>query len=60
MPNMPATRKAWIRLAPTTLRERKSRSGISGFSILVWRVMKAAPRTNETAKRIRVWAEPQP
>ena len=54
MPNMPATRKAWIRLAPTTLREWKRRSGISGFSIRAWRATKAAPRAKETAKRINV------
>ena len=37
IPNMPATSSAWTTLAPETLRERNSRSGISGFSIRAWR-----------------------
>ena len=60
MPNIPATSRAWIALAPERLRLRKRPSGISGFAIRAWRAMKAANRAAETALRISVWADPQP
>ena len=60
-PNMPTTSSACTMFAPTTLRERNSRSGISGFSIRAWRTTKAATSAPETAPRIeRLRAEPQP
>ena len=49
MPNMPATDSAWTRFAPETLRERKMRSGISGFAVAASRTTKAASSASETA-----------
>ena len=60
MPNSPATIRAWITLAPLTLRERKMRSGISGFAVRDSRRMKAASRAIAPAPKPSVWAETQP
>ena len=60
MPNMPATTTTWTRFAPATLRERKIRSGISGFDPRAWRATKPASSTSETAPRPTVCSEPQP
>ena len=57
---MPATISAITTLAPTTLRERKSRSGMSGLAIRAWRTTNAATRAIAIAPRPSVCAEPQP
>ncbi len=60
MPNIPTTRSACTRLAPTTLRERNSRSGISGLAARSWRTTNAASSASETDPSSRVCDEPQP
>ena len=57
---MPATVSAWIALAPETLRERKIRSGTSGFATVASRTMKAASNTSEPAANASVWVAPHP
>ena len=57
---MPATSSACRTLEPATLRERKSRSGISGLAIRAWRKMNSASRTAEIALRMSVRESPQP
>ena len=51
MPNIPATVSAWITLAPETLRERKSRSGISGLRKVASRTTKATSSATDPAPR---------
>ena len=60
MPNIPATDSTWIRLAPVTLRERKIRSGISGFEAVASRARKMASSTIEMAPSKSVRLAPQP
>ena len=60
IPNIPATDRAWTRLAPETLRERNSRSGISGLLAVASRTTKPTSSATATAPRASVWPAPQP
>ena len=60
MLNMPATTTTWTALAPETLRERNSRSGMSGFAVLACRATNAPSSVSATAPRPSVCSEPQP
>ena len=60
IPNMPATVSAWMKLAPETLRERKSRSGMSGLRAVASRAMNAARSTSAPAPSSSVSVAPQP
>jgi hypothetical protein len=60
MPNIPATMKAWIALAPETLRERKIRSGMSGLRAVASRARNAASSTRAPAPSSSVRVAPQP
>ena len=60
MPNIPATSSACTRFDPDTLRDRNSRSGISGLAIRAWRTTNATSSAIATAPSASVWAEPQP
>ena len=60
MLNMPATTATCTPLAPVTLRERNTRSGISGLAARAWRRTNRPSSTSATAPRPSVWAEAQP
>ena len=60
MPNIPATNRAWIALAPATLRERKIRSGISGLLAVASRTRNATSSAIAPAPRTSVRVAPQP
>ncbi len=58
--NMPDRDNIWATLAPTTLRERRTRSGMSGVLAVACRTTNATIRASDTAPRPRVWAASQP
>ena len=58
--NMPATTTTWTALAPDTLRERNTRSGMSGFAPRAWRTTNRPSSTSATAPSPSVWADAQP
>ena len=60
IPNIPATSSAWTTFAPETLRERKIRSGMSGFAARASRTMNATSSASETAPRPSVCGSAQP
>jgi hypothetical protein len=60
IPNIPATRRTWIALAPETLRERKMRSGISGVRAVASRRMNAPSSASAMAPSTSVVVAPQP
>src|SRR5829696_7046197 len=57
MPNIPTTSNAWTAFAPATLRERNSRSGISGLAMRAWRTTKATSSATATAASASVRVE---
>ena len=60
MPKIPATIRIWTRFAPVTIRERKIRSGTSGFAASRWRTTNATSSPSATAPKPIVCSDPQP
>ena len=57
---MPATISICIRFATVTVRERNTRSGISGLAAVAWRATNAASSATASPPKPSVWALPQP